>query len=375
VTTVSCNRREFAARVVGGALAAGLASRVSGQPSPEGGADLEWHNVRDWGIEGKGWSDTRRYFDRLPAKAEGLVREPVWDLSRHSAGMSAGFITDAPDIHVRYELLNERLAMSHMPATGVSGLDLYGQDALGIDRWVAVVRPESRKIETKIAEGLAPGTRRYTLYLPLYNGVEALEIGVGKGGSFEPVPPRDEKPLVFYGTSILHGACASRPGMAFPAILGRRLRRPVCNLGFSGNGRMEAEVGALLAELDPRVYAIDCLPNMDAETVRERATPLVRQLRRARPQTPILLVEDRSFTNTPFFPARKEHHRKSREALKQAFRELTESGVEHLYYLEGDHLLGLDGEAATDGSHPNDLGMVRYADAYEPVLRAILKQY
>jgi lysophospholipase L1-like esterase len=138
---------------------------------------------------------------------------------------------------------------------------------------------------------------------------------------------------------------------------------------------MEAEVGALLAELDPCVYAIDCLPNMDAEMISERAAPLVRQLRQARPDTPILLVEDRSFTNTPFFPARKEHHRQSREALKQAFRELTESGVERLYYLDGDHLLGLDGEAATDGSHPNDLGMVRYADAYEPVLRAILKQY
>jgi lysophospholipase L1-like esterase len=163
--------------------------------------------------------------------------------------------------------------------------------------------------------------------------------------------------------------------MAFPAILGRRLRRPVLNLGFSGNGRMEPEVGALLAELDPRVYVIDCLPNMNEETVTERAVPLVRQLRQARPETPILLVEDRSFTNTPFFPARREHHRKSREALRRAFRELTGSGVERLYSLDGDHLLGLDGEAATDGSHPNDLGMVRYADAYEPVLRRILNQY
>jgi len=372
---VSFNRREFGARLLGGVAAAGLSSRVSGQSSSEPEEARDWHNVRDWGIEGKGWSDTQRYFDRLPGKAEGRVREPVWELSRHSAGMCARFVTDAPDIHVRYDLLNERLAMSHMPASGVSGLDLYGQDAQGIDRWVAVVRPESQRVETSIAKGLAPGMRRYTLYLPLYNGVEELEIGVGQGETFEPVPPRTEKPLVFYGTSILHGACASRPGMAFPAILGRRLRRPVCNLGFSGNGRMEPEVGALLAEFDPCVYAIDCLPNMDAETVSERAAPLVRQLRHARPDTPILLVEDRSFTNTPFFPDRREHHRKSRAALRQAFRELTESGIDDLYYLDGDHLLGLDGEAATDGSHPNDLGMVRYADAYEPVLRTILKQY
>ena len=375
MTSASWSRREFATLFVGGAVAAGLASRASGETAPVNEEDLDWYDVREWGVEGKGWSDTKRYFDRLPGKAEGVVREPVWDLSRHSAGMCARFVTDAPDIHVRYALLNERLAMSHMPASGVSGLDLYGQDAQGLDRWVAVVRPEDMKVETVLAEGLAPGARRYTLYLPLYNGVESLEIGVGRGGSFEPVPPRDEKPLLFYGTSILHGACASRPGMAFPAILGRRLRRPVLNLGFSGNGRMEPEVGALLAELDPRLYAIDCLPNMNEETVNESAAPLVRQLRQARPETPILLVEDRSFTNTPFFPARREHHRKSREALRRAFRELTQSGVERLYYLDGEHLLGLDGEAATDGSHPNDLGMVRYADAYEPVLRRILKQY
>jgi len=375
MTTANCSRREFSTRLFGAVLVGALPSRLSAQAPSAPERPLEWRDVRDWGIEGRGWSDTKRYFDRLPGKAEGVVREPVWELSRHSAGMCARFMTDAPDIHVRYELLKERLAMPHMPATGVSGLDLYAQDAQGIDRWVAVVRPDSQAIETTIAEDLAPGMRRYSLYLPLYNGVEKLEIGVGQGESFHPVPPRDEKPLVFYGTSILHGACASRPGMAFPAILGRRLRRPVCNLGFSGNGRMEPEVGALLAELDPRAYAIDCLPNMDAEMVSERAAPLVRQLRQARPHTPILLVEDRSFTNTPFFPARKKHHRQSREALRQVFRELTESGVEHLYYLDGDHLLGLDGEAATDGSHPSDLGMMRYADAYEPVLRAILKQY
>ena len=138
---------------------------------------------------------------------------------------------------------------------------------------------------------------------------------------------------------------------------------------------MEPEVGALLAELNPRVFAIDCLPNMNETTVSERAAPLVRQLREERPETPILLVEDRTFTNASFFPARSQHHRGSRAAFKNAYLELLDSGVEHLYYLDGEHLLGHDGEAATDGSHPSDLGMMRYADAYEPALRAILQQY
>lgn len=371
----SLSRRQFTKGLASGIISFAITPHLFSQSQSISEEEFDWYNVEDWGLEGKGWTDTKRYYDRLPGKAEGIVREPVWDLSRHSAGMCAWFSSSATQIQVRYKLLNENLAMSHMPATGVSGLDLYGQDTQGMMRWVSVVRPNEQNMETSIAKGLAPGKRIYSLYLPLYNGVESLEIGVLKGEEFESMAPRQEKPMLFYGTSIMHGACASRPGMAFPAILGRRLRRPTINLGFSGNGRMEAEVGALLAELDPSVFVIDCLPNMNQKTVGERAVPLVKQLRKAHPSTPILLVEDRSFTNTPFFPSRRPHHAASRKALRTAHASLLDDGIDHLFYLDGDHLLGLDGEGATDGSHPNDLGMVRYADAYEPVLRSILRQY
>ena len=369
------DRRQFTSQLVGGVISLGLSPTLFAQKPliPEG--EIDWYDLKDIGVEGKGWTDTKRYFDRLPSNAEGMVREAVWNLSRHSAGMCMRFVSDSPNIYVRYSLYLDSLAMSHMPATGVSGLDLYGNDDQGIDRWVAVVRPDKKEIETAIAKDLAPGSRRYTLYLPLYNGVDSLEVGVPKGESFKALAPRKEKPILFYGTSIMHGACASRPGMAFPAILGRRLRRPTINLGFSGNGCMEAEVAALLAEQDPCAYVIDCLPNMNETTVSERTVPLVKKLREAHDQTPILLVEDRSFTNTPFFPQRKSHHQKSRAALKKAYAELTDAGIANLYYMDGDYLLGEDGEGATDGSHPSDLGMIRYADAYEPVLRSILKQF
>ena len=337
--------------------------------------EIDWYNVKDIGVEGKGWTNTKRYFDRLPSKAEGVVRDPVWNLSRHSAGMCMRFVTDSPNIYVRYKLHLERLEMSHMPATGVSGIDLYADNGEGIDRWVSVIQPNKQLMDTSIAKDLAPGSRRYTMYLPLYNGVDNMEVGVTKDESFRPLTPRKEKPILFYGTSIMHGACASRPGLAFPAILGRRLRRPTINLGFSGNGVMEPEVSDLLAEQDPCVFVIDCLPNMNETTVSKRTIPFVKRLRESHDNTPILLVEDRSFTNTIFFPSIKIHHRKSRTALKKAYAELIDSGVRNLFYLDGDHLLGDDGEGATDGSHPNDLGMMRYADAYEPVLRTILKQY
>ena len=369
------SRRQFTTHFIGGAIAMSFSPTLLAQKPTLSKDEIDWYDLKEMGVEGKGWTDTKRYFDRFPSKAEGMVRDEVWNLSRHSAGMCMRFVSDSPNIHVRYRLFLDRLSMPHMPATGVSGLDLYANDGNGIDRWAGVVLPDKKEMETIIAKNLSPGSRRYTIYLPLYNGVESLEVGVPKGESFEPLAPRKEKPILFYGTSIMHGACASRPGMAFPAILGRRLRRPTLNLGFSGNGRMEIEVATLLAEQDPCAYVIDCLPNMNETTVSERTIPLVKKIRATHDKTPILLVEDRSFTNSEFFPEMKSHHQKSRAALKKAYAELTDAGVGNLYYLDGDHLLGEDGEGATDGSHPSDLGMLRYADAYEPVLRAILKQF
>jgi len=370
------DRREFLVLSSAGLLAAGAARAVAGAEAspfePKIEAGLAWYDVEAWGVEGRGWTETERYFDRLPAKAKGVVRDAVWNLSRHSAGMCARFRTEASAIWARYELLSANLAMPHMPATGVSGLDLYARNDRGAWRWLQVVRPTSQKIKAKMASGIAPGKRAYTLYLPLYNGVESLEIGVPAGAAFEPVAPRSAKPLVYYGTSIAHGACASRPGMAFPAILGRRLDLPVLNFGFSGNGRMEPEVGALLGELDARVYCIDCLPNMQGPEVARRAEPLVRQLRGARPEVPIVLIEDRTYTNTPFLPSRRARHTASRAALKAAYDRLLSQGVKGLHYVEGEHLLGDDGEAATDGSHPSDLGMMRMADALEPILRPLV---
>jgi lysophospholipase L1-like esterase len=368
-------RRKFFNQILCGGTLLGLSQNILAQNIFISEDEIDWYDVKKIGVEGKGWNDTTKYFDRLPSKAQGFVRDRVWDLSRDSTGMCVRFISESPNVYVRYELSRKSLSMSHMAATGHSGVDLYAQDGMGIDRWVSVVRPDKQKMYSTIAKGLAPGARRYTLYLPLRNGVKSLEIGVIKGKPFQALSPRTERPIVFYGTSIMHGACASRPGMAFPSILGRRLKKPTINLGFAGNGRMEIEVGSLLAELDPCVYVIDCLPNMNELSVSERTVPLVRKIREVHKKTPILLVEDRSFTNTRFFPARKEHHQKSRVALKNAFNQLEDLGLNNMFYLNGDNLLGQDGEAATDGSHPSDLGMMRYADAYEPILRRILKQY
>ncbi|PTX91829.1 SGNH/GDSL hydrolase family protein [Opitutus sp. ER46] len=337
-------------------------------------AELDWHDVTTWGVEGRAWVDqTRRsWFDRLPASAEQTVTKHVWNLSRDSAGMMVRFKTDATSIHVHYLLTKDRLAMPHMPATGVSGVDLYARDEQGHWRWVQVARPGKQEVKAELVKDLAPGYREYAAYLPLYNGVQSLAIGVPKGAKFEGLAPRTDKPIVFYGTSITHGACASRPGMVHTAILGRRFDRSVLNLGFSGNGKMDAAVGAFLTQVDAAVYVIDCLPNMNPALVAERTVPLVQQLRAAHPDTPIILVEDRRHTNSWILPATDKFHTENHAALKAQYERLQQDGVKHLYYIPGDALYGTDAEGSTDGSHASDLGFWRQADVMEPVIRAAL---
>ncbi|MEO6811126.1 MAG: SGNH/GDSL hydrolase family protein, partial [Isosphaeraceae bacterium] len=229
-----------------------------------------------------------------------------------------------------------------------------------------------------LVSGLPEGTREYLLYLPLYNGVTSLEIGVPEGCTLKKAEDRPEdrcKPVVVYGTSITQGGCASRPGMVYTAILGRRFDRPFINLGFSGNGRMEPEMADLLAELDPAVYVLDCLPNMNAQLVTERVEPFVRTLRKSHPDTPIVLAEDRTYANAFLLPERRQANTNNRAALHAAYDRLIADGVTGLHYLPGEAQQGVDGEGTVDGSHATDLGFYRMAQVFGDLLAPLLSEH
>ncbi|MCW5554193.1 MAG: SGNH/GDSL hydrolase family protein [Verrucomicrobiae bacterium] len=337
-------------------------------------ARWQWRDARELTVEGKGWTDTKDFYDRLPARAESLVRAPVWNLSRDSAGISVRFVTEATTIAAQWQLRREALAMPHMPATGVSGLDLYVKEQ-GQWRWLGNGRPTRANEEKVLVSGLTAGRREYLLYLPLYNGVQEVKIGVPPGVELQAGPERPvrTKPVVFYGTSIVQGGCASRPGMAYPAILGRRFDLPTINLGFSGNARSEPEMARLLAELTPAAFVLDPLPNMTGELVTAQFEQFVRILREAHPQTPIVLVEHLEYTDGEFVGARREKVAAANAALRMIHQRLVKSGQQRLFLVTGDKLIGRDGEATVDGTHPTDLGFLRMADALAPVLRRALK--
>ena len=362
-------------------LAAAGAAFAQQQQAAE--PEIEWIDAKKLTVEGLGFADLKSPYDRLPARAEGVVREAVWNLSRNSAGVAVRFFANSPVLHARWTRIKKNLAGPNMTGIGASGLDLYTRTSLpgGTWRWLAVGTPKAADVTTDAAlvQGIPEGEREYLLYLPLYNGVTSVEIGVvaakGSDPRIRPAGPRAEAkraPIVFYGTSITQGASATRPGMAHTAILGRMFDRPVINLGFSGNGKMEAEVTKFLAEIDAAVFVIDCLPNMNAAEVTERTEPCVRTLRAAHPKTPILLVEDRNFPSGFLIRSRREHNASSQAALRAAYQRLVDAKTGNLHYLEGALLLDPDGEDTTDGSHPSDLGFVHHARAFERVLRPLL---
>ncbi|MHB9031270.1 MAG: SGNH/GDSL hydrolase family protein [Candidatus Latescibacterota bacterium] len=324
-----------------------------------------WYDCTLLKIEGRGWEVAGSPYDRLPAKAQDIIPASVWGLSHDSAGICVRFTTDSPTLQVRWSLLKDNLAMPHMPATGVSGVDLYGRDKEGEWRFLGNGRPAQAANTAPFT--VTPGGE-YILYLPLYNGVKSVEIGIPKDKAISfPAPARRDriKPIVFYGTSITQGGCASRPGMAATAIVGRDLDVPVINLGFSGSGKMEPAIGDLLAELDPSVYVLDCLWNMDSEMVKERVEPFVRKLRRARPGIPILLVEDSSFRNVT--PTGKG------QIVRTVFDTLTKEGMKGLHFVSNEGMLGTDYEGTVDGCHPNDLGMMRQAAVFVQSLAPMVK--
>ncbi|UHG92461.1 SGNH/GDSL hydrolase family protein [Spirosoma oryzicola] len=335
-------------------------------------------------VEGQAWpKDVQSLYDRLPAQAEKKVRNIVWNLSHNAAGLLIRFKASTDQLVVRYAVTGAH-ALPHMPATGVSGVDLYALTSDGDWRWCTGKYAFKDTIEYRFAN-LEPNDsyhqkgREYRLYLPLYNSVKWLEIGVPKGASFTPLPTRVEKPIVVYGTSIAQGACASRPGMAWPAILGRKLDRPVINLGFSGNGRLEKEIVQLLPDIDAKLYVLDCLPNLVAtvgispDEIKTRIMESVKTLRQKRPAVPVLLVEHAGYTDGSLNPSRRKLYTDVNETMRQAFSQLQSEGVDQIYLLPNT-TFHLDMDDTVDGTHPTDLGMQHYADAYEKSIRPILNE-
>ena len=315
-------------------------------------------------------------YERLPSEFKTISRGPVWYLGRNSAGLFIRFRSNSTSIHARWESTFNN-SMTHMTDTGTKGLDLY---ALVDGQWrhVCSAQPQGKKSERKIIGNMDPIEREYMLYLSLYDGVTSLEIGVDEGAMID-VPavdrPSREKPIVMYGTSILQGGCANRPGMAHTNIISRRLDREVFNLGFSGNALLDMEIAELMASVeDPGLFVLDYAPNATAEMIDESGEQFYRVIREAHPDVPVIFIEDVIFPHTAFDNMILEEVTVKNEAQKRLFRKLKQAGDKKIYYIGAEGMIGDDGEATVDAIHFTDLGMMRYVDHVMPTIRKALKK-
>ena len=349
---------------------------------------VKWIDGRYLPLEGKYFSDVDDFYDRLPSGVTTNVNAGVRGMKHHTSGMLFRFRTDSKHLAFRWVPYNPRLEMGHMPATGVSGIDVYRQ--LPDGRWFYVKTGrigDPKGGELSIA--WTPGDA-CLVNLPLYNGIKDFKLGIDKGAKVEALGPRKSgvnKPVVFYGTSITHGGCCSRPGLGFVNIVGRQLDVPVCNLGFSGSGRMELEMADHLARIDASCYVLDCLWNMNTpkpardaayqdmyaagfdkndpiSVVRFRYEPFIRALRAKRPDVPIVMAEQCDVyckgqsTKDKF--------------VRSLYDKLIAEGWKNLVYLPKDDMYVGDGEGTVDGCHPNDLGMMSMAKAFGKAVKTAL---
>lgn len=299
-------------------------------------------------------------YDRLPLAYKDKVREAVWGLSKNSAGISLRFLTNSTSVRVRWELLNN-LQMNHMAETGIKGVDLYFKNG---SEWqyLNTARPSGKTNDYLLIDNMTPELREFRMYLPLYDGVVKLEIGIDSLGKMIMPEKSGSKPIVFYGTSITQGGCASRPGMVHTSIISRKLDVDCINFGFSGNGRMEKPLAELISDIDAQFYVLDGTNNMTPEQIHENAIQLVEIMRNRHPVTPVIFVEGMLNDKSYLDEKTRNMENAKNNALRKEYEEMKRRGFKNIYYIEQAGGKGYDSESTVDGIHLTDLGFSRYAD-------------
>jgi len=320
------------------------------------------------------WAENGGRYCRLPSRARGTVRDAVWELAQHTAGVRVCFATDSSVVAVRVRNLHANV-MPHMPATGSGGCHLYeGEPYRMRPLAVAVPDQQSSAYERTLVSGLSRRRRQFTLYLPLYNAVQELHIGLNRGARLGRIdPPALDKPVVFYGTSITQGGCAALPGSDFVASACRALNLDFVNLGFSGNGRGEPEMAALVREIDACLYVLDYVANVDERTLARTLSVFYRLLRERQPHTPVVLLP--RFINWAAAyggPARASFEA-TRDIVIAFYARCRQRGDANVHFIDSLGLMppGL-AAAYCDGGHPADHGFQVVAERLAPQLACLL---
>ena len=321
-------------------------------------------------ISGFAWFEQEHTFCRLPQAILPETNEGVQCLAWHTAGGLVRFKTDSRTIGLKAKLLSAD-SMPHMPNSGLSGFDLY----VGVGKnkrfcGKAVAPCGSAEVNELMLQDTDGGMREYTLNFPLYNGVESVCLALDPEASVEtPTAYEVDKPVLFYGSSITQGGCASRPGNAYTNHLCRWLDAPMINLGFSGSARGETIMAETIASLDLGAFVLDYDHNAPTvEHLEKTHEAFFKTFRAKSPATPVV------FMSKPDCDGNLKNSELRHQIIRQTYENAKTAGDRLVTFVDGATLFGnTNRDACTvDGCHPNDLGFMRMAETIYPVLAQAL---
>ena len=349
---------------------ASVGDRLDVPRSPVDTNGIEWVDGLSLPMESKGFPQTSKPYGRLPADLLPRCTHAVRELSEHSMGHYFLFATDAGRMIVEWELEEKSGTDPYFSPQGLYGIDVY-ETVDGKWRFVGNGRLSylSNPTNSFCAWMSGGGLRPVMIYLPMRGVVRRVRIGFPKGAKLARCrhPGGLERPVVHYGTSIVHGGCVSRPGLCFASVAGRKADVPYVNLGFSGCAHLEPVMADAMGRIDASLYLVDTVWNCSPDMIRERLEPFLRRLHTARPDIPILVCEGIEPRGTRLGP---------NDALKEVYDRLAAEGSTlsaRLRYLPAKGLIPTDGEATLDYCHPNDYGAVMMGRAFAQAIRANLR--
>ncbi len=312
-------------------------------------------------------------FRRMPLEQAEKVSEGVALLHANTAGGRVRFATNSSYIAIHAEL-DKVAKFSHMPLSGTAGFDLYAT-ADGREKYLhSYIPPQSidtdRVYESELVLSES-NMQEYTLNFPLYSDVVKLYIILEESAEIQAASEYAvDKPVIFYGSSITQGGCASRPGNSYENIISRRLHMDYINLGFSGKARGELPMAEYIAGMEMSAFVYDYDHNApDLEHLKNTHEAFFKAIREKKPTLPIICV------SKPFGKAQIDIAR--RELIKGNVEKWRASGDDHVYFIDGysfREAFGAGDSIVVDGCHPNDLGFWCMAELIGNKLQEVLKE-
>ena len=326
-------------------------------------SDIQFHSSLSHPFSIHGVFYDKGKFRRMPEEVASSVSNGVLALHSNTAGGRIRFRTDSPYIAISAKMPNMG-KMSHFALCGSAGFDLYIN---GLHAHSYQPPFHATDGYEGIADNLGTDLKEIVINFPLYSEVSELYVGLKEGAAvLEPTPYSIEKPIVFYGSSVTQGGCASRPGTAYQGFISRELDADFINLGFSGNARAEENMYNYIKGLDMSVFVMDYDYNApDEEYLIRTHEKMFLAIREAQPELPIVLMSAPRAILSPSMQRR-------RHTIETTYKNALEKGDKNVYFIDGPALMEICGDEGTvDMTHPTDLGFFSMATALCKVLKKI----